>query len=163
MSIFNSNKQKPDPTEEGLLKFSEMIGKAAIVLAGAVAILGLITAIPAAMVYDGWDPEFNFGLFLVALIPFAIYTVLTFLACALVSLLIKALAGIHMNTRICSELLQKNLSLDADKEEPVIAAKKTFINPDDVVQKDEWRCKSCNRILKNYVTTCPCGQEKSKN
>ena len=26
-----------------------------------------------------------------------------------------------------------------------------------------WQCKKCNKLNKNYVTTCACGQDKNKN
>ena len=53
MAIFNSNNQKPNPTEEGLLNFSQLIEKVALILAGIIGIVGVISAISAAATI--WD------------------------------------------------------------------------------------------------------------
>ncbi len=106
MAIFNSNNQKPNPTEEGLLNFSQLIEKVALILAGIIGIVGVISAISAAATI--WDvrEEIDFLGFLINIATTAIYAGATYLGCKLFSLLLQALAGIHMNTRISAETLK---------------------------------------------------------
>ena len=114
MSNFNSN-NKPNPTEEGLLNFSQLIEKVALILAGIIGIVGIISAISAAAtVWDVYE-EIDILGFLINVATTAISAGAAYLGCKLFSLLLQALAGIHQNTRISAETL-KAMAEKEDKE-----------------------------------------------
>ena len=53
MSIFNSNNNKPHPTEEGLTSFADLIEKVSLIFTGLVGLIGVINAFSAAL--TTWD------------------------------------------------------------------------------------------------------------
>ena len=104
MSIFNSNNNKPHPTEEGLISFAELIEKISLIFTGLVGLIGVINAFSAALTtWDVYEEIDIFG-FLVAIVITAVYAAAVYFGCKLFSLLLKALAGIHENTRISAEI-----------------------------------------------------------
>ena len=142
---------KLDTTEKGLRTYSSIFLTISLILSFILLICGWTTADAASKEVSYY---YSTQAYWATFIPFLVATVSIVFVGFFIFLLINALAGIHENTRRTAELLGnkapnsnifKNMSVE---ETPA---------------KDEWRCPSCNRILKNFVTTCPCGQEKNKN
>lgn len=141
-------------TEERLYTFANLFFGISVVLAIILTICGFHFADQLSTVGGWYYSSKDMGIYSAVLLTFLALAAIIILLGFLTKCILDAFAGIHENTRRTAELLGnkapnsnifKNMSVE---ETPA---------------KDEWRCSSCNRILKNFVTTCPCGQDKNKN
>ena len=89
--------------------------------------------------------EFNFGMFCLTLLDYALYAFIEYCTYHVIALLIGALASITQNTKATARLLEYQASAN------------------ELRVQNEWKCEKCGKINSDYVETCSCGNTKEKN
>lgn len=141
---------KSDRVIDNLWSWCSRLETLGIILFIILIIIGIIASIIAGFeVVDisyGGKPkyEFNFGMFFVTLLDYALYAFIEYCAYHVFALLIGALASITQNTKATARLLEYQLSAD------------------ELPGENEWKCEKCGRINSHYVETCACGDTKSR-
>ena len=151
-------------TEDRIRSFGNLFFGISVVLAIILTICGLFVAYNTALVGGWYYSELDMGVYSSVLLTFIIVAAVILLIGFFIKCILDVFAGIHENTRRTAELLS-NTKTDSNvysnvKTEYGVTAGSAKIS---VPKLDEWRCNNCNKINKNHITTCTCGQEKSKN
>lgn len=142
---------KSDRVIDNLWSWCSRLETLGMVLFVILIIIGIIASIIAGfevvdISYSGKpEYEFNFGMFFLSLLDYALYAFIEYCAYHVIALLIGALASITQNTKATARLLEYQMS---ENELP---------------DENEWKCKNCGKINSNYVGTCACGNIKAEN
>ena len=151
--------------ESSLVKAGEVLKKVLIVLAVITGIGGILVAAGERDIHG----DFSFLLFLSTLISYAVATVILIGFAWLEGIFFTAFADIHFYLRSLNSAARVS---NKEKSGTSTMMGKTE-NVREVFDKsqpsmfdhnhDTWKCPRCGRILKNYQTTCNCGQKRSEN
>lgn len=149
--------------ESNLVKAGEVLKKVQIVLAVITGICGIIVAACEKDIHG----DFSFLLFLTALIPYAVATAILIGLAWLDSILFSAFADVHFYLRSlnrAAHISNKEQSGTSAMMEKTENVREAFDKSQPSMydhNHDTWKCPKCGRTLKNYQTTCNCGQKQS--
>lgn len=154
MPLAVNNQKTYDGRESKLFRTAGGLKTSAIILAVFLIIIGLILGLNARDYHDDLD----FILFLTTFVPYAVAVAIIADVGMLVALLLESFADMHYYARISAAGAEIGASVMQTAHTGVPTSQIAGIRND-----SEWKCHTCGRVNKIYVTTCSCGQKKSEN
>ena len=133
-------------TEERLSTFGNIFFVISVIIAIIIVICGFTFASAFSTVSGYYSNSIDVGSYVSVLSVFLLIAAYIVASGFLLKCLLEGFSQLIQNTRLTVE----TLSYQANN------SKQTKI-------ADDWQCKKCNKLNKNYVTTCACGQDKNKN
>ena len=144
-------------TEGRLYTFANLFFGISVVLAIILTICGFHFADQLSTVGGWYYSSKDMGIYSAVLLTFLALAAIIILLGFLTKCILDAFAGIHENTRRTADAVNRMAPTFGNLFHNDVQTKVPAI------RSDEWRCNNCNKINKNHITTCTCGQEKGKN
>ncbi|MGN0479664.1 MAG: hypothetical protein ACI4GO_09540 [Hominenteromicrobium sp.] len=161
MPLAVNNQKTYDDRERRLFSTAEVLRTSALVLAIFLGIIGLILGVNARDYHD----DFSVILFLTTFVPYGVAACIIWDLGRLIALLLESFADMHYYARISAAGAE--ISASAVQTAHTGAPTSNIGAPTSQIagirNDSEWKCHTCGRVNKVYVTTCSCGQKKSEN
>lgn len=161
MPLAVNNQKTYDGRESKLFRTAEGLKTSAIILAVFLIIVGFILGLNARDYHD----DFSFILFLTTFVPYGVAAAIIADVGMLVALLLESFADMHYYARISAAGAE--ISASAVQTAHTGAPTSNIGAPTSQIagirNDSEWKCHTCGRVNKVYVTTCNCGQKRSEN